>query len=102
MKAPPGFDAERLGYLSAAVEPDMAARLYFDGVISIQRGGQPVYPNACGYSNEAEQRAVALVSVFSRFAVTKAFTDVLISGRATGPVMCDDLGVDFERLEQPV
>lgn len=101
MKAHTGLDAERLGYLSAAIEREMAAELYFGGAISIQRGGQPAYLNGCGYSSEAEQRAVALVSVFSLFSVNKAFTNILISGRATGQVMCNDLGVDFERLEHP-
>ena len=78
MKAHPGFDGERLGHLSAAVERDIAAGLYFGGVISIQRAGQPAFLNAFGYSSEAKQRAVVLDSVFSLFSVTKAFTNLLV------------------------
>ncbi len=66
------------GYLSAAVERDIAAGLYFGGVISIQRGGQPAFLKAFGHSSEAKQRAVALDSVFSLFSVTKAFTNMLV------------------------
>ena len=78
MKAHPGFDPERLGFLSAAVERDIAAGQYFGGVISIQRGGQPAFLKAFGHSSESKQRAVALDSVFSLFSVTKAFTNILV------------------------
>jgi CubicO group peptidase (beta-lactamase class C family) len=76
--ANPGFDSARLDYLTAAVERDIAAGLYFGGVISVLRGGEPGYCKAFGHSSEARERAVALDSVFSLFSVTKAFTNVLV------------------------
>jgi CubicO group peptidase (beta-lactamase class C family) len=78
MTAHPGFDAGRLGELTAAVERDIAADLYFGGVISVQRGGQPAYFKTFGYSSAAKERKVAEDSVFSLFSVTKAFTNILI------------------------
>ncbi len=76
--AHPGFDAARLEGLTAAVERDIAADLYFGGVISIQRGGQPAYLKVFGHSSEAKDRKVADDSVFSLFSVTKAFTNILV------------------------
>jgi CubicO group peptidase (beta-lactamase class C family) len=74
----PGFDSERLDLLTAAVERDIAADLYFGGVISVKRGGQPAYLKTFGYSSPAKDRKVAEDSVFSLFSVTKAFTNILI------------------------
>jgi CubicO group peptidase (beta-lactamase class C family) len=74
----PGFDAARLGELTAAVERDIAADLYFGGVISVKRGGQPAYLKTFGHSSAAKDRNVAEDSVFSLFSVTKAFTNILI------------------------
>ena len=78
MTANPGFDPRRLDYLTAAVERDIAAGLYFGGVISVQRGGQSAYLKAFGHNSERRERAVALDSVFSLFSVTKAFTNLLV------------------------
>jgi CubicO group peptidase (beta-lactamase class C family) len=74
----PGFDSARLDALTAAVERDIAADLYFGGVISVKRGGQPAYLKTFGYSSAAKDRQVAEDSVFSLFSVTKAFTNILI------------------------
>jgi CubicO group peptidase (beta-lactamase class C family) len=76
--AHPGFHAEHLGELTGAVERDIAAGLYFGGVISIKRGGQSAYFKTFGHSSETKQRAVAQDSVFSLFSVTKAFTNMLV------------------------
>jgi CubicO group peptidase (beta-lactamase class C family) len=76
--AHPGFDAERLRDLTAAVERDIKADLYFGGVISVQRGGQAAYFKTFGHSSAAKERAVAPDSVFSLFSVTKAFTNILV------------------------
>lgn len=76
--AHPGFDAEHLGELTAAVERDIAAGLYFGGVIGVKRGGQNAYFKAFGHSSATKERAVAQDSVFSLFSVTKAFTNILI------------------------
>jgi CubicO group peptidase (beta-lactamase class C family) len=76
--AHPGFNAEQLGELTAAVERDIAAGLYFGGVINIKRGGQSAYFKTFGHSSETKERAVVQDSVFSLFSVTKAFTNVLI------------------------
>jgi CubicO group peptidase (beta-lactamase class C family) len=76
--ANPGFDPARLDYLTAAVERDIAAGLYFGGVINVLRGGETGYCRAFGHSSEAHDRAVELDSVFSLFSVTKAFTNVLV------------------------
>jgi CubicO group peptidase (beta-lactamase class C family) len=76
--AHPGFDAARLEGLTAAVERDIAANLYFGGVISVRRGGQPAYLKVFGHSSEAKERKVAEDSVFSLFSVTKAFTNILV------------------------
>jgi CubicO group peptidase (beta-lactamase class C family) len=76
--AHPGFDAGRLGELTAAIERDIAADLYFGGVISVKRGGQPAYLKTFGHSSAAKERVVAEDSVFSLFSVTKAFTNILI------------------------
>ena len=78
MTSHPGFDSGRLDQLTAAVERDIAADLYFGGVISIKRGGQPAYLKTFGYSSPAKDRRVAEDSVFSLFSVTKAFTNILI------------------------
>jgi CubicO group peptidase (beta-lactamase class C family) len=78
MTSHPGFDSERLDLLTAAVERDIAADLYFGGVISVKRGGQPAYLRTFGYSSPAKDRKVAEDSVFSLFSVTKAFTNILI------------------------
>jgi CubicO group peptidase (beta-lactamase class C family) len=78
MTSHPGIDSARLDALSAAVERDMAADLYFGGVISVKRGGQPAYLKTFGYSSPAKDRKVAEDSVFSLFSVTKAFTNILI------------------------
>jgi CubicO group peptidase (beta-lactamase class C family) len=78
MTAHPGFDSGRLDELTAAVERDIAADLYFGGVISVKRGGQPGFLKTFGYSSPAKDRKVALDSVFSLFSVTKAFTNILI------------------------
>ena len=78
MTANPGFDPIRLDYLTAAVERDIAAGLYFGGVISVRRGGQSAYLKAFGHNSERRERAVALDSVFSLFSVTKAFTNLLV------------------------
>ena len=78
MTSHPGFDSERLDLLTAAVERDIAADLYFGGVISVRRGGQPAYLKTFGYSSPAKDRKVAEDSVFSLFSVTKAFTNILI------------------------
>ena len=78
MTAHPGFDAERLRELTAAVERDIKADLYFGGVISVQRGGQAAYFKTFGHSSAAKERAVAPDSVFSLFSVTKAFTNILV------------------------
>ncbi|HMH27988.1 MAG TPA: serine hydrolase domain-containing protein [Steroidobacteraceae bacterium] len=78
MTAHPGFDSARLDALTAAVERDIAADLYFGGVISVKRGGQPAYLKTFGYSSPAKDRKVAEDSVFSLFSVTKAFTNILI------------------------
>jgi CubicO group peptidase (beta-lactamase class C family) len=73
-----GFDSGRLDALTAAVERDIAADLYFGGVISVKRGAQPTYLKTFGYSSPAKDRKVAEDSVFSLFSVTKAFTNILI------------------------
>jgi CubicO group peptidase (beta-lactamase class C family) len=78
MTSHPGFDTARLDALTAAVERDIAADLYFGGVISVKRGGQPAYLKTFGYSSPAKDRNVAEDSVFSLFSVTKAFTNILI------------------------
>jgi CubicO group peptidase (beta-lactamase class C family) len=78
MTSHPGFDSGRLGALTAAIERDIAAELYFGGVISVKRGGQPAYLKTFGYSSPAKDRKVAEDSVFSLFSVTKAFTNILI------------------------
>jgi len=78
MTSHPGFDSERLDLLTAAVERDIAADLYFGGVISVKRSGQPAYLKTFGYSSPAKDRKVAEDSVFSLFSVTKAFTNILI------------------------
>ena len=78
MTSHPGFDSGRLDQLTAAVERDIAADLYFGGVISIKRGGQPAYLKTFGHSSPAKDRKVAEDSVFSLFSVTKAFTNILI------------------------
>lgn len=78
MTSHPGFDSARLDALTAAVERDIAADLYFGGVISVKRGGQPAYLKTFGYSSPAKDRKVAEDSVFSLFSVTKAFTNILI------------------------
>jgi CubicO group peptidase (beta-lactamase class C family) len=78
MTSHPGFDSARLDALTAAVERDIAADLYFGGVISVKRGGQPAYLKTFGYSSPAKDRRVAEDSVFSLFSVTKAFTNILI------------------------
>ena len=74
----PEFDAERLEYLTTAVEREIAAGLYFGGVIAVKRSGQPAYLRAFGHSSATKERAVAEDSVFSLFSVTKAFTNILI------------------------
>jgi CubicO group peptidase (beta-lactamase class C family) len=76
--AHPGFDAKHLGELTAAVERDIAAGLYFGGVIAVKRGGQVAYRQTFGHSSATKERPVAEDSVFSLFSVTKAFTNVLI------------------------
>ena len=78
MTSHPGFDSGRLDLLTAAVERDIAADLYFGGVISVKRGGQPAYLKTFGYSSPAKDRKVSEDSVFSLFSVTKAFTNILI------------------------
>jgi CubicO group peptidase (beta-lactamase class C family) len=78
MTSHPGFDSARLDALTAAVERDIAADLYFGGVISVKRGAQPAYHKTFGYSSPAKDRKVAEDSVFSLFSVTKAFTNILI------------------------
>lgn len=78
MTAHPGFDAKRLDFLTAAVERDIAANLYFGGVISVKRGGHTAYHKVFGHSSEGKERAVADDSVFSLFSVTKAFTNILV------------------------
>jgi CubicO group peptidase (beta-lactamase class C family) len=78
MTSHPGFDSARLDALTAAVERDIAADLYFGGVISVKRGGQPAYLKTFGHSSPAKDRKVAEDSVFSLFSVTKAFTNILI------------------------
>jgi CubicO group peptidase (beta-lactamase class C family) len=78
MTSHPGFDSARLDALTAAVERDIAADLYFGGVISVKRGGQPAYLKTFGYSSPAKDRKVSEDSVFSLFSVTKAFTNILI------------------------
>ena len=78
MTSHPGFDSARLDALTAAVERDIAADLYFGGVISVKRGGQPAYHKTFGFSSPAKDRKVAEDSVFSLFSVTKAFTNILI------------------------
>ncbi len=78
MKTHPGFDAERLGYLTAAVERDIAAGQYFGGVIGVRRGGQPAYLKTFGMSGPTHSRPVAEDAVFSLFSVTKAFTNILV------------------------
>jgi CubicO group peptidase (beta-lactamase class C family) len=76
--AHPGFDAERLAHLTAAVERDIAAGLYFGGVINVRRGGQPAYLKTFGYSSESKQRPVKEDSVFNLFSITKAYTNILV------------------------
>jgi CubicO group peptidase (beta-lactamase class C family) len=76
--AHPGFDAKKLQFLTAAVERDIADNLYFGGVISVKRGGEPVYHQVFGHSSESKERRVAEDSVFSLFSVTKAFTNILV------------------------
>ncbi len=78
MTSHPEFDSGRLDQLTAAVERDIAADLYFGGVISVKRGGQPAYLKTFGHSSPAKDRKVAEDSVFSLFSVTKAFTNILI------------------------
>jgi len=78
MTGHPGFDSRQLEELTAAVERDIAADLYFGGVISLKRGGQPAYFKTFGHSGPAKQRPVAPDSVFSLFSVTKAFTNILV------------------------
>lgn len=78
MTAHPGFDQERLEFLTAAVERDISAGLYFGGTIAVNRGGQPAYRRTFGYSSASKDRVVAEDSVFSLFSVTKAFTNILV------------------------
>ena len=78
MTAHSGFDAERLEGLTAAVERDVAAGLYFGGVIAVKRGGQSAYLRTFGHSSATKERAVAQDSVFNLFSITKAFTNILI------------------------
>jgi CubicO group peptidase (beta-lactamase class C family) len=78
MTSHPGLDSAQLDALTAAVERDIAADLYFGGVISVKRGGQPAYHKTFGHSSPAKDRKVAEDSVFSLFSVTKAFTNILI------------------------
>ncbi len=73
-----GFDETRLGFLTEAVERDIAAGLYFGGIISVRRGGRPAYHRVFGHSSESKDRAVEDDSVFSLFSVTKAFTNILV------------------------
>jgi len=78
MTAHPGFDAERLSHLTAAVERDIAAGLYFGGTIAVRRGGEPAYFKTFGRSGPTRDVPVADNSVFSLFSVTKAFTNILL------------------------
>ncbi len=78
MTAHSGFDSKALDHLTAAVERDIAAGLYFGGIISIRRGGEQAYHKVFGHSSEAADRAVQNNSVFSLFSVTKAFTNILV------------------------
>lgn len=78
MAAHPGFDAERLSHLTAAVERDISAGLYFGGVISVRRGGEPAYLKAFGRSGPTRDLPVLENSVFNLFSVTKAFTNILV------------------------
>jgi len=76
--AHPGFDAERLGFLTAAVERDIAADLYYGGIIAVKRGAQLAYLKTFGKSGPTKNRPVTEDAVFSLFSVTKAFTNVLV------------------------
>jgi CubicO group peptidase (beta-lactamase class C family) len=73
-----GFDAARLEHLTLAVERDIAAGLYFGGVIGVKRGGTLAYLKTFGDSGPSEKRKVAEDSVFNLFSVTKAFTSILV------------------------
>ncbi|MBV8854670.1 MAG: beta-lactamase family protein [Sinobacteraceae bacterium] len=74
----PGFNSDRLEHLTQAVERDIAAGLYFGGVLYVQRGGEPAYLRTFGHSSESRERRVAADSVFNLFSVTKAFTNLLV------------------------
>ncbi len=79
MTAHPGFDAERLEELTAAVERDIAANLYFGGVHQrASAADSPAYLKAFGHSSEARSARSPTDSVFSLFSVTKAFTNILV------------------------
>jgi len=73
-----GSDDSRWATLTAAVEGDIAAGLYFGGNILVSRGGKPLYGRTFGHSAEDKKRPVAPDSVFSLFSVTKALTNLLV------------------------
>jgi CubicO group peptidase (beta-lactamase class C family) len=72
------FEAAGLEKLSAAVERDIAGKLYFGGVIGIMRAGELRYFESFGHSSGTKERVVAEDSVFSLFSVTKAFTNIVV------------------------
>ena len=78
MTAHSGFDSERLSQLTAAVERDIAAGLYFGGSISVRRGGEVAYAKTFGVSGPTHNLPVKDDAVYSLFSVTKAFTNILV------------------------
>lgn len=73
-----GSDDSKWANLTAAVEGDIAAGLYFGGNILVARAGKPLYSHTFGHSAEDKKRPVVMDSVFSLFSVTKALTNLLV------------------------
>jgi CubicO group peptidase (beta-lactamase class C family) len=72
-----GLDPDRIAYLKATIEADIAANRYFGAVIAIARHGRPELEAAIGFGDEARKLPLRYDSVFSLFSLTKAFTNVL-------------------------
>ena len=72
------FDLDRLSYLEAAIEADVAARRYFGAVVTVARRGRVALSTHIGFGDEAGTMPLAQDSVFSLFSLTKALTNVLV------------------------
>lgn len=60
------------------IEADVARSHYYGAVITVAKGGSPLYHKAIGWADGAHETPLTLDSVFSIFSITKAFTNVLI------------------------